>query len=40
MNNIESLTKEFKSFQESDPIKNYMQLLNICDVLLHDFPMF
>ncbi|MEC5174025.1 MULTISPECIES: hypothetical protein [Chryseobacterium] len=38
MNNIESLTKEFKSFQESDPIKNYMQLLNICDVLLHDFP--
>lgn len=38
MNNIENLTKEFKSFQESDPIKNYMLLLNICDVLLHDFP--
>lgn len=38
MNNIENLTKQFKSFQESDPIKNYMLLLNICDVLLHDFP--
>lgn len=38
MNNIENLTKEFKSFQENDPIKNYMLLLNICDVLLHDFP--
>jgi len=37
MNDIESLIKEFKSFQESDPIKNYMQLLHICDVLLHDF---
>jgi hypothetical protein len=38
MNNIENLTKEFKSFQESDPIKNYKQIFNICDVLLHDFP--
>lgn len=38
MNNIENLTKQFKSFQESDPIKNYMQLLNICDALLNDFP--
>jgi len=38
VNNIENLTKEFKSFQENDPIKNYMLLLNICDVLLHDFP--
>ncbi|NML57718.1 hypothetical protein [Chryseobacterium cheonjiense] len=38
MNNIENLIKEFKSFQESDPIKNYMQLLNISDTLLHDFP--
>lgn len=38
MNNIEKLIKELKLFQESDPIKNYMQLLNICDLLLHDFP--
>lgn len=38
MNNIENLTKQFKSYQESDPIKNYMQLLNICDALLNDFP--
>jgi len=38
MNNIEKLIKQFKSFQESDPIKNYMQLLNISDTLLHDFP--
>ncbi|WP_066439430.1 hypothetical protein [Chryseobacterium sp. CCH4-E10] len=38
MNNIENLTKQFKSYQESDPIKNYIQLLNICDALLNDFP--
>jgi hypothetical protein len=38
VNNIENLTKQFKSFQESDPIKNYIQLLNICDALLNDFP--
>ncbi|MFC3158685.1 hypothetical protein SAMN05443633_12052 [Chryseobacterium arachidis] len=37
-NNYENLVKKFQSFQENDPFKNYMQLLNICDVLLNDFP--
>ena len=37
-NNVENQTKEFKSFQESDTIKNHMKLLNICDTLLNDFP--
>lgn len=37
-NNFENLVKKFQSFQENDPVKNYTQLLNICDVLLNDFP--
>jgi hypothetical protein len=38
-NNIEDLKKDFKSFQESDnTLKNHMELLNICDVLLNNFP--
>lgn len=36
-NTIDNLLQDFKSFQESDTVKNHMQLVNLSDVLLNDF---